>query len=510
MNLPDDVATCITAQDEWKKNPLACAYSLFLDKLTNQQEAVINSVFSHWNTYVISAHGLGKSYSAAITALTFLYTYYPDAQVITFAPTWSQVEDILWMEIGKIFKNSLASKKGLKLGGELTQTKLTLSRECFAIGLSPKLEIEDEGQRVTGRHCSNQLIILDEAHGIDPQIWKYLKTLRTGANNRLLAIGNASKASGDFYNGFLSSKNHKITMDIFSSPNFVANGITSQEKLLALSKLPEEELNKKSEKMVSPFPALSSVRWALECLEDWGLDSPLFQSRVLCNFIQNMNDTLISLADLRTCKLDSQTHRSIKSLGIDPSRIKDRCVLFGLKNYQECFRLILPGMDLMKLRNIIIKHAIDGGYDIIAIDSCGLGIGLVDALMEARRNNKKIPKILPVNFGTNPISAYEEICFNLVAELWFRLQKLVEKKEIIVDDKDTLFAELSNRRYEVTDKGKIAIEKKEKYKKRFKGESPDIADALLYSLAGIFYGGARGLGLKVWGERVAGNLEYEE
>lgn len=503
----NNAQTLIAAQEYWKKNPLACAYSLFVDKLTPQQEALVDAVFSNNTTFVLSAHGLGKSYGSALVLLLFMYIYFPDAQVVSFAPTWGQVEDILWAEIGKIWENSKATKSGLKLGGELLKTKLELSRDCFAVGMSPKLDNEDEGQRITGRHALNQLIILDEAHGVDSRVWKFIKALRTGANCRMLAIGNAAKTSGDFYVGCNNHKNKKLFMNIFDSPNFKDNGISDISKLREIYNLPNAELENTLENLKVPFPGLSSVRWALDCMDDWGEVSPLFQSRVLARFVSMSDDGLIKLADLDECTRTEKTAPSIKALGVDPSRINDRTVLFGLHNYQECFRKILPGQDLMKLRDIITGIALQGEYAVISIDICGLGIGLYDALLEAKRGNDKIPRIIPVNFGAAPTSKYEKICNNLVTELWFRASKLIEKQEVFLKDKDTLFAELSNRKYETDNKGKIVIEQKKKYKKRFGGESPDIADAFLYALAGIFWGTKKIAGVKAFGERVAGKLD---
>ncbi len=499
---------CLAAKDRWKTHPLECIRTLFTDSLTPQQEQIPEAVANHKDVYVVSSHGLGKSHASASVALQFLYTYYPEVQVLTIAPTWSQVEDILWVEIGKLFRNSLAAKNGLSLGGTLMKTRLELSGDCFAVGLSPRLENDDEGQRITGRHCKNQLVILDEAHGIDPRIWDYVDMLRTGANSRLLAIGNASKMEGNFYSGLMSPYYKHIKLNIFESPNFLANGITDEKKLKALFDLPPDKLEEFYRKEKTPYPAISTVQWAIERARKWGWDSPVFQSRVLCKFISRTSDTLISLPDLEACASENKCKCSIKALGVDPSRVKDRTVLFGLKDFQECFRLVLPGQDLTKLRNIITKHAIDNKFDVIAIDIGGLGVGLYDMLVESRKSNNKIPRILPVNFGVEPTGAYIELVTNLISELWYRASKLVEKRELVVYDKDTLYAELTNRKYDTDKLGKIAIEDKKKYKKRVGGESPDIADALLLSLAGIFYGSAKTAGLQVWGERAAGNLEY--
>jgi hypothetical protein len=73
---------------------------------------------------------VGKTWTAARVALWFLLSF-PRSLVITTAPTWRQVETVLWSEIRRQHRLSR-----MPLGGVVLQTQLRLADEWFALGLS--------------------------------------------------------------------------------------------------------------------------------------------------------------------------------------------------------------------------------------------------------------------------------------------------------------------------------------------------------------------------------------
>ena len=48
-----------------------------------------------------SCHGVGKTFIAALAVLWF-FANFTNARIITSAPTWHQIGDVLWPEIGKL------------------------------------------------------------------------------------------------------------------------------------------------------------------------------------------------------------------------------------------------------------------------------------------------------------------------------------------------------------------------------------------------------------------------
>ena len=56
------------------------------------QAEILKSVRDNMRTAVRSCHGIGKTFTAAMCILWFLYTH-PKAIVLSTAPTWRQVEN---------------------------------------------------------------------------------------------------------------------------------------------------------------------------------------------------------------------------------------------------------------------------------------------------------------------------------------------------------------------------------------------------------------------------------
>ena len=74
---------------------LFCKEILGSDSHWEKQVEIMESVAKNKYTTVPSGHGIGKSFVAADICLWFLYTHLPSI-VITTAPTFRQVERVLW------------------------------------------------------------------------------------------------------------------------------------------------------------------------------------------------------------------------------------------------------------------------------------------------------------------------------------------------------------------------------------------------------------------------------
>ena len=70
---------------------------------------------------------------------------------------------------------------------------------------------------------------------------------------------------------------------------------------------------------------------------------------------------------------------------------------------------------------------------------------------------------------------------NSTGLMWGKIRQYLKDKRLNLPDDDTLFSQLTNRRYGVNKDGKLELERKEMMKKRGL-PSPDIADALALAL----------------------------
>lgn len=193
-----EVKQGIEIMDSWAKDPILRHYSFSNKKLWSKQEEILHAIRKHKRVAVRSGNTVGKSFIAADVVLDWLITRQP-SKVVTTAPTFAQVETILWKEI----RHACYTSK-IPLGVEPNVTKLDFNDEWFAIGVSV-----DNPVNFQGKHSPNLLVLVDEASGIDPEIWDMIDALHPTA---VLAIGNPLESTGRFAECFMSDKWHKITI----------------------------------------------------------------------------------------------------------------------------------------------------------------------------------------------------------------------------------------------------------------------------------------------------------
>lgn len=485
----------------YQHNPIAWAKEVLTDSiLWDKQKEILESIRDHKITLVKSAHGLGKTFIAAIAALHFLYTH-PPSKVITIAPSWAQVEKLLWAEINNLYKEAKCSKYGgAGLGGRCLTTELKINDNWFAIGLSPKIGVDDQGDRFTGFHSENILIIFDEAPAVSSKLWQMKETLLTSANVKFLGIGNPIADHGDFFEGFKgnSINTNKITMGIFDSPNFKDNGIRELKDLIAIANAPGREREIILSKHISNYKSLSTPAWAVERLLKWGASSPIFHSRVLAQFPKMATDTAIPLAALEEVKDIESRLRHIPVIGVDVARFgTDNTVIIGYKDGRQNYKKKFSGQDLVATANTVKHLASSYGQGVlIVIDDTGLGGGVTDMLRAwAEEEGTTLdPIIIAVNFGQ---ASTREEYEGIVTDMYFRAKEFIEGKQIRVEDDGDLFSQLSSRKYKFTNKGKIRIESKDEYKRRMAAGSPDEGDAFILCTWGISLQIASGTGLEL-------------
>lgn len=176
----------------------------------DKQREILESVRDNRRTTVRSCHGVGKTRAAAWAALWFAVSH-PDSVVVTTAPTWHQVEHLLWREIAGAFTTAK-----LSIGGTLTGTQLEFDSNWVCFGLST-----NNPERFQGVHSvsGDILLIVDEAAGVEQPIFDAAEGFLTSSGARVLLIGNPTQLTGEFYQSFRGDLYHKISISAFDSPN---------------------------------------------------------------------------------------------------------------------------------------------------------------------------------------------------------------------------------------------------------------------------------------------------
>ena len=433
----------------------------------SKQEEIILSVRDNRYTTVRACHDVGKTYIASRTALWFLYSH-PQSIVVTTAPTMRQVENLLWRELRSAHESSKQ-----KLGGEPLKTRLDIAPDWYAIGAS-----SGDPDKLQGFHAASGdiLIIIDEAAGVNEDAFEAIEGMMTSEKARMLMIGNPTSDSGSFRESHHSwDYSNKIHISVFDTPNFVNNGIRTIEDL--------KDVNLDNVEIVSPW--LVSPRWAFEKIDSWGIDSPMFQARVLGNFPSESTNTIIPLNYLELA-YEKEHRDKLKEkggplrLGVDPARFgNDETVItprYGgyIPEQEISFK---EGTTATAGR--ILQFSSPRPV-FIGIDVDGLGGGVYDTLADANidgiaeihNNAKALPDATGLTFA------------NLASQLWWRARELFIAGELAIPKDDKLIMQLSTRKYKFTGRG-LTVESKDYWKARYKGKSPDRADSLIYSLADI-------------------------
>jgi hypothetical protein len=211
-------------------------------------------------------------------------------------------------------------------------------------------------------------------------------------------------------------------------------------------------------------------------LAKWGIDSPLYKSKVLGEFPESSIDTLIPLGwIIRAQNKDIEPKRGAESkLGVDVARFgTDRSVIYH--NHGGRFRIVSDknGESTMKTAGRTIVAWREAKATDINVDGVGVGGGVVDWLDDEG---------YPVNdMQAGGGSSDPKRFINARAEWYWELRTRFENDEVDLDpDDEELAAQLSSLRYIFTKRGQIQIESKDDMRKRGM-PSPDRADGLMLS-----------------------------
>lgn len=426
------------AQENWRKYPLLCSEQFFGSRLWAKQEEVMLAVRDYAKVAVKSGNTVGKSRIAAEISLTFLLSYYPSKVIIT-APTFTQIEEILWKEIAGLY-----NKTKIPIGGELLKTELKLNEQWFALGVST-----NEVNRFQGFHSPYLLVIVDEALGVSKEIWEAIEGLHPF---RVLAIGNPLLSSGDFFQCFSSALWHKIT-------------ITCQECVDWQNKF-------------GKIPGLVTQAWINERKKEWGENHPLYQSRVEATFPEIGTNSVIQplyVKDAvdRELRFNPTGRITVCDVGAEGD---DSTVIYNMEGYKIVSQDISNEKDTMKTAGKIIIHKNQFRSDLIVIDKCGLGKGVYDRVREvlgAPQNHI----VYGLDSAETPKTENKEVQFlNVRAEMWWYVGELFRDCLTSIPIDEELKQDLKTPTYEVIDSsGKIKIEAKKDIKARL-GRSPDKGD----------------------------------
>lgn len=438
-------------------DPVKFSRGILKSDLWDTQAELLQALTTHRRIAVKACHASGKSWVAA-RAVCWWLARYPDGVVITTAPTWNQVERVLWGEIRALVQTTLPI---WPKGHQLLRSEFRLRDGNYAIGLST-----DQGVRFQGFH-GRILIVIDEAPGVLPDIWEAIEGIRAGGHVQLLALGNPVVPGGPFYDAFRGDGGewYVKTIGAFDTPNLA--GLTLDE-LLAL---PEHELDNNAR------PYLVTRRWVKEKYYEWGPDSPQWQSRVMAQFPEQDAASLMRLSSLEWAAGQSATDSNgMVFAGVDVAGEGSAETVLYLREGGSILKWWAwqnpdPKLEIANALEPYLKR-----LGAVGVDASGLGYHLVGRLREMG--------IPAVGLRGEVAASNAEIYFNKRAEMYYRLREMFDRNQIIGLSDPATYKQLALLRTRPPEqvKGKLAIETKDEMRRRGVA-SPDRADALCYAFA---------------------------
>ena len=379
--------------------------------------------------------------------LHHMLCFYPQKTVCT-APTAAQLFDALFAELKS---QLLRLPPALQQLFEVFSERIVLKADPSGSFISCRTARKETPEALQGIHSANVLLICDEASSVDNSIFEAAGGSLSTPNSKLVMVGNPTKSEGYFYDAFTKLKDRYWTRTVSceDSPRVTPEYIEEME-------------------------------------ERYGRDSSTFAIRVLGNFAETTEDTIISnsLVESAVTRDVDLSETAPIVWGLDIAR-------FGSDKSALCKRqgnhVLEPIKSWAKLDLMALTGAVHAEYtkaqaegkvpQEILGDSIALGAGCCDRLRELG-----LPAI-DVNTGESAsVSGQYK---NLRAELWHKAKEWFEQLNCRIPRDERLMFELCSPRYTYESSGKIRMETKAEMKKRIghKG-SPDFADSFVLTFAG--------------------------
>jgi hypothetical protein len=426
--------------------------------LWSKQVEIAEAIVKYKKVAVKSCHGSGKSYFASILVAWWVDTRYgTEAVVVSTAPTYEQVNKILWRYIRQHWgKNELM--------GHVTQTDewKDSKGEVVAWGRKPA---DTNTQGFQGIHSSGGVLaVIDEACGVNETIFTGVAAITTGIDDRILAIANPDIPTSEFGRIFLKDDPswHKITISAFDTPNFTGEYISEEGK-----------------------KGLVSVAWVEDQKISWGEDSPRYKSKILGEFTTDGGSNLFTMETIirgHTTELVLDSEEPPR-LGVDIARFGDDYSVAYLY-HQGRLRLLDKWnktdavTSAQKIRDLAFNH----GCTEVRIDGVGMGGPVIDMVARISDNRYEV-----IGMIGNAASPDIDKWANARAYWYDNLREKMFGYQVDIDplDKD-LEDELGNLEYFFAKRGGLQLEDKAEIRKRT-GKSPDFSDAAVYAAADLGY-----------------------
>lgn len=443
---------------------------------------IVDSVWNNERTSVRAAHGVGKTFTAAVIAVTFL-NLFRKSIVITTAPVERQVRDLLWKEIGNLYMTVIGWVSGNYTTSPL---RVKIQPDWYMVGFSTEKQ-----HNLEGYHGPHILWILDEAKGLPQWVFDAVEGSMTGGTARILEISttDGAKQQTPFFKHHTRERTQwkTIHFSAFDSP-FVRPykfKHLNPKMCKELQKYGKPKRKMEWDLKLKKKIQVTDEKWIKDKEKTWLLNRKDLWDTKVCGELSDI--TMFNIIPLSwvesAVNAEVVNTNNTSEYGVDIGAGGDPSVIIKRLDKKVVYCYAWVDSNTMNTTGKIVQMRDDAG--IVKIDMIGVGHGPFDRLAEMG-----IP-VIGIDSRNKPQPQYEDEYRNLRAEMWFSLRNLFFQQYthgnvISIPDDEELIEELTVVQYETASNGRIVVEDKEKVKERI-GRSTNKADALVYAFADMRY-----------------------
>lgn len=472
----------------WSDPVVFCEQALAA-KTWSEQKKILRSIRDNDRTAVGACHSIGKTFISAVAILWFLVTH-PNSIVLMTAPTWRQVEKVIWPEFRSLLKRfeGYLEQFGIDIGATLQKAPYCeLGDKWFALGFA-----STEPENAQGFHAPHMLLVIEEATGVNDAMFEGFRSTLASGHCRMLLLSNMTRPEGRFYSCFHGNRHLWKTFQIsaWDTPNLVPLRYT-----LELSKGERIAILRRAESVI---PFLISPQFVADIEEEYGMDSDVYRVRVAAQFPSCGDNQLISLHYIEAAiarwdemfegkKPQPKWWENLSKIGpenqidaaMDVARLGRNESVFGARLGDIAApQVVWNGLRTPELVARSIEQRNRFRASRWSIDEDGVGGGPFDYILAAG-----LPCQI-IGFRGGAQAKDPQRFVNARAEAYWELKLRFEEGRIAIPRCDKIIGQLSSIRFKYTARG-LLIESKDEMVARG-APSPDRADEMMMR----FYSGS--------------------
>ena len=344
-------------------------------KIDRQQKEFLDSVAKYKCVGCKSGHTTGKSTSLSWLILWFLFTRPTTAPVhvgVT-APTYHQLQDVLWAECA-FWLASSALTPFIKW----TSDKIYLLSNPQTNWAVPRTVARGQSENLQGLHSPHFLMIVDEGFAIEDQkVWEVIESLlRLDQDNKLVFVGNPTRISGYCYDAF--KRNNPRWMEPVG-------------KLLTMN---------------AERSSISDPNYRKNIADRWGKNSDIYRARVLGEFPLGNPEAFISLVQAEEARSRTVAGEGEIHIGADIARMGNDLTVLTVRHGRKVFPQIIKEKSLhTENARLIVQTAREfrakckyDGIIKVKVDHTGEGSGVTDMLVDSEEFRDDRIEVIPIDF----------------------------------------------------------------------------------------------------------------